>query len=162
MNTGMIRSVVSLCLALYASAGWAKAQNLTVVSTNGTASTLNLSDINSIIFSNNNMQVQSSDCGDHYYSVFYTSQVSFDATAGLTEVPDSNPLFSISPNPADTKLTLRFKDGQQGEVLVYDAFGKQVALIPVNGEVQDVDVSGWASGMYLVLFGNQSLKFVKQ
>lgn len=78
---------------------------------------------------------------------------------------NSNTL-SISPNPAVSNITLEFSQNIDGTIEVFNLLGKRVYLSSVNSQVTDLDISGWASGVYLVKIsseGNSTVeRFIKQ
>jgi hypothetical protein len=75
--------------------------------------------------------------------------------------------FSISPNPASSKLNVFLPNNfENANITVFDILGKKVYNRTVNGLTSKIDVSKWNSGVYLVRVSNdnatQTKRFVKQ
>ncbi|TDY11891.1 T9SS type A sorting domain-containing protein [Meridianimaribacter flavus] len=88
-------------------------------------------------------------------------------TLGDEEVSQASQEFTISPNPATTKLNIRLPQGQQNAVVnVYDVLGKRVYSKELNSLTASIDVSKWNTGVYLVKVSannfTQTRRFVKQ
>lgn len=89
------------------------------------------------------------------------------STLVLGQNPKNTSDFSISPNPATTKLNVHLPEQhKQVQVIVYDVLGKQVYKTELTTLRSSVDVSKWNSGVYLVKITSgdvsQTKRFVKQ
>jgi hypothetical protein len=61
-------------------------------------------------------------------------------------------MFSVFPNPSEGVVTVRFaEDVVNGTLLLTDLTGRQLYSRPVTGPVMELDLSGNAAGMYLLL-----------
>jgi hypothetical protein len=64
----------------------------------------------------------------------------------------SSGMFSVFPNPSEGMVTVRFaEDVVNGTLLLTDLTGRQLYSRPVTGPVMELDLSGNAAGMYLLL-----------
>ncbi|WP_228851156.1 T9SS type A sorting domain-containing protein [Aegicerativicinus sediminis] len=75
--------------------------------------------------------------------------------------------FTISPNPATTKLNINLKSIQPNTHLtIIDVLGKKVLSKEISELETTIDVSRWNAGVYLVRISNdketQTKRFVKQ
>ena len=75
--------------------------------------------------------------------------------------------FTISPNPATTKLNINLKTIQPNTHLtIIDVLGKKVLSKELSELETSIDVSRWNAGVYLVRISNdketQTKRFVKQ
>jgi hypothetical protein len=78
-------------------------------------------------------------------------------TVGLEEVKTG--MFRMYPNPASTVLNVEFSE--INKIVLFDATGK--LLLEMNGDAfYSIDVSNFASGVYLIKSGNQTQRFIKQ
>ena len=89
------------------------------------------------------------------------------STLVVGQTPTKKTSFSISPNPATTKLNVHLPASyKQAEVIVYDVLGKQVYKTDLTILRSSINVSKWNSGVYLVKITSgevsQTKRFVKQ
>lgn len=75
--------------------------------------------------------------------------------------------FTISPNPASSKLNLVVPNAlRSAKISVFDVLGKKVLSKDLNTLKSSIDVSKWANGVYLVRVTNdkitQTKRFIKQ
>jgi type IX secretion system substrate protein/nidogen-like len=84
-------------------------------------------------------------------TITYTIDVTRDClTAGINEPAVKND-FSVYPNPADKNLTIKLEDVTDVTfVKMYDVLGSQVFSAGLNAYKTDIDVSGFAKGMYFI------------
>ena len=73
----------------------------------------------------------------------------------------------LSPNPATDQITIEFSQGiSDGGIEVFNLLGKRVYASAVNAQTKNLDISDWASGVYLVKIssGNNSKieRFIKK
>ena len=57
---------------------------------------------------------------------------------------------SVYPNPAINSVTIKFPSDEAGEIQVVNLFGQIVYSEKVNAEQTQVDVSRFATGMYVI------------
>lgn len=82
------------------------------------------------------------------------------------ELNKLNTEFTISPNPAKTKLNIILPSNDEVKLEVFDVLGKRVYNGAVSQLSSSIDVSNWRSGVYLVRVSNdketQTKRFIKQ
>jgi hypothetical protein len=59
-------------------------------------------------------------------------------------------LARIYPNPTDGAVTLEFETAAARHITISDMSGKTLARQTANGQTVQVDISGYASGVYLL------------
>ncbi|WMI69947.1 T9SS type A sorting domain-containing protein [Mangrovimonas sp. YM274] len=96
-----------------------------------------------------------------------SNELMSESTVLLNTLQDDNLEFTISPNPASTKLNIRLPKGlQNAQVSIFDVLGKKVYSQELNSLTASIDVSKWNSGVYLVKVSTDTFKqtrrFVKQ
>jgi len=94
------------------------------------------------------------------------NNITASTTLSTNDVINSNE-FSISPNPATSKLNVYLpQDSTDATISVYDVLGKRVYTSHVDVLSASIDVSKWNSGVYLVRISTddttQTKRFVKQ
>ena len=81
------------------------------------------------------------DCGaDEYY-----------ATNGIEENHFSQSQFTIFPNPANDKISIKCSDVNLKTVVVYNAIGKQVGNYRIENIAKQIDVSAFYRGLYYLV-----------
>ena len=85
-------------------------------------------------------------------------------TVGVTEIA-LDPTWHVYPNPTNGMLNVSGKDFTQ--IRLFDAYGKQIGVWDVAGEVTQINLTSYASGIYFVkvMNGNRIVgvrKVVKQ
>ena len=100
----------------------------------------------------------------NWHPVYYRNLRDIPATTGTFDCATVNinesetePVFGVYPNPATTTIHIH---GGSENILVYDITGRLVKNVP-NGENISLDISSWASGMYIVRCGRHMVKFIK-
>ena len=78
-----------------------------------------------------------------------------DATLNVDDITDSNPSFSIYPNPASTNLTINFGSPEHRTVTIYNSLGQEVARVETHEEATQLDTSSFSSGMYIVKISDE-------
>lgn len=66
-----------------------------------------------------------------------------------TETPDADRQITVYPNPADGKCRVTSDSGIES-VTIYDACLRPLGTFKVNAQEMDIDVSGYAPGIYLL------------
>lgn len=87
--------------------------------------------------------VDANGCMDMAYDT-----IEVDVCTGVTA--NGIKIFSMYPNPASTVFTLM--TAEMGTMQIVDANGQLVKTVNVNSNKQDIDLSGFAAGSYLVRF----------
>lgn len=159
MNKKLFRSLALLFFGVTGATAFA--QNVNVMSSNGSSSSFDISTVQSMVFSNGNMIVNDSGCEDSYFSLFFTDQVTFgEGTTGIAETTAGD--IRLYPNPAVDQLTIERQKTTATTAVVYSLVGEQVAQFPVSGTSASFDISRLTSGVYLLSVDQQRIKFVKQ
>jgi len=101
----------------------------------------------------------------NYYYYFYDWDVRGAGCLGATSVTDLDAaeVINIYPNPANDQLTIERTDIYEAQIVVTDILGNNISVS--QKRYQDsavIDLSGLASGMYLVRVGKSVKKFLKQ
>jgi hypothetical protein len=96
------------------------------------------------------------------YQQTFTTPLGCDSTAILHLTLHTNgianPLFTtpitLYPNPTNNKFTVQYPTNgislDNAEIQLFDAFGKLLLRVPVTGETTEIDLSDFASSIYLV------------
>lgn len=135
-------------------------QNMNVVTANGTVS-YSLTDLESVVFRNGIFVVKDQQCGDHYYSDFFTTELNFGASeSGLSELNDNG--WSLFPNPTSYYLQLTNSSETSGQGVIVDITGAIVQVFDFEGLSTTLNVSQLNKGIYFIQIQQQSIKFLKQ
>ncbi len=132
------------------------AQNqLTVTLTNGQTDAFNVSDIRSIKFINNTMNITENNGSQISWSIDDISEYSFKGTNSIGQTTGStNDHFRIFPNPVSDKLSMEYWSPQESKITIelLDLNGKLVRSI-FNGMHQGKQTYTWTkdlpSGIYV-------------
>ena len=70
---------------------------------------------------------------------------------------------SIYPNPATNSVTIKFPSDEEGEISIVNLFGEIIFSEKINSEEEQIDVSKFSAGMYVVRWSsgenNETKKF---
>lgn len=80
------------------------------------------------------------------------------ATTGITEYGNAD--FTIYPNPCRNYLWIE-QDGN-ADVVLYNAFGQEIARYVSGGNKMKIDMTPFPSGIYLISVDGNSRKMIKQ
>ncbi len=92
--------------------------------------------------------------------VFYT-------TVGITE-HDLSQYVTLYPNPTQSIIDIKLDRNYPGETEchIYDMYGKLMRVLPIEEDITSIDVTNFASGVYIIRLtteqGQVSKRFVKQ
>lgn len=79
-----------------------------------------------------------------------------------SKLPDEIKNFIISPNPATTSVRFQL-DIPQAHAIIYDGKGSLIKNVDFNENLrQSIDISDLQPGIYFILIGNKTQKFIKQ
>ena len=83
-----------------------------------------------------------------------------------TETQGLSPELQVWPNPAGAALNIslgNFLTNESARIIIYDAMGRMVwhADMKDQGEMLQINTSGWLPGMYTVQCGTRSAWFIK-
>jgi hypothetical protein len=155
------RTLVLAIAMVVLSFSLAKGQALIVAGTNGSITNITLSNVESIVFKNNNLVVHDTDCGDEYFSIFYTDYLTLDGTIDVSDVATSKDALTIYPNPATDYVRVKCNSEGSAQLVIYDAIGQVVMTKQVSQQMNTMDVSTLPSGLYLFSLNNQTSTFIK-
>jgi hypothetical protein len=108
------------------------------------------------------------------YSVTVTNSNGCSATDAITLTPNPEGIndvnkatntFTIAPNPAKEMVRINISDMNllNTKAILTDAYGRVVAEIMINNKSQELLLSGFANGIYILKMQNgQALKVVKE
>jgi hypothetical protein len=136
-------------------------QAVLIASNNGTTSSFTLSNVQSMVFTNNTIVVHNDDCEEHHFSLFFTDYMTLDGTIAVQEKNESNEL-SIYPNPTQEQIILASSGAAIGVVKVYSATGVLVMQEFVGSQKGTLVVDALAPGMYIVVTESQTMQFIKK
>jgi hypothetical protein len=103
--------------------------------------------------------------GFRYALLSSTVPVQVDSVVSIAG--DEGGGITIFPNPAVSEVTVKLTDPSNvgGLLEVYDQLGRQLAVVRITSLVLELDVSGWASGVYYIRAGGgkngETAKLVK-
>jgi hypothetical protein len=93
-----------------------------------------------------------------------TSACQTISSVGIHEAAQNG--FSLYPNPTNGALTLTTGDAIALEVSIIDVYGKTVAAVKPSAQLVNLDLSGYANGIYFIRIsmasGAQMIRVVKQ
>jgi hypothetical protein len=79
------------------------------------------------------------------------------------EQPDANDVsFNVYPNPASSHFLISYSNEEETQLIVADLTGKELLHKTFNGQLETVDASQWAKGVYLVMLTNSGKTSVKK
>ncbi|WCO00625.1 T9SS type A sorting domain-containing protein [Psychroserpens ponticola] len=99
-------------------------------------------------------------------ATLHLDNITASTTLSTRDIETSNE-FSISPNPATSKLNVFLpQHSNNATIAVYDVLGKRVFTTQIDALTASIDVSKWNSGVYLVRISTdnstQTKRFVRQ
>ena len=77
-------------------------------------------------------------------------------------------VFSVSPNPAQSKvyLSLLSAGGGKAQAQITDVIGKMIKTVQLMSITTEIDLNGWASGIYFITYTDgiiqESVKMIKE
>ena len=105
--------------------------------------------------------------GESGLRVMDLNDITASTTLSTNEIVSTNE-FSISPNPATSKLNVYLpQNSKNASISVYDVLGKKVYSKSIDALTStSIDVSNWNSGVYIIRISSdnttQTKRFVKQ
>ena len=103
------------------------------------------------------------DLGDNYGLVLYVPILVEDTTA-ITENDDEITV-KVYPNPTSGVVTIQLKPEQCAlypEIQIFDIYGRRLHAMPVKDESIQVDMSGYAKGIYFLALVSDKKKTVSK
>lgn len=141
------------------------AQSMTIESIDGQTTTIDLNDVESILFENNNMVVNKTSCGDNYFNISYSQNITFDtaSTVGINDINSNTNDILIYPNPVSNRLFIETQSNTPNNANIISINGEIVKSFKINDQKSDIDISNLPSGMYFLTIENhQTTKFIKK
>ncbi len=91
-------------------------------------------------------------------------KVGSNSTTGLPVFQNNSTAISVYPNPAGSVLNVVLPEHNDRQpLLIYNVAGQLVtSIFPGNKTELQVNTATWVPGTYLLYFGNQSQKFIKE
>ena len=128
------------------------------------------SDINTVLGTVGTLRILSNNApdwlGEEIAAVLQVDNVTASSSLSTPEFENQNKEFTISPNPAKTKLNIVLPSNEDMQLEVFDVLGKRVYNGTISQLSSSIDVSNWRSGVYLVRVSNdqstQTKRFIKQ
>jgi hypothetical protein len=86
---------------------------------------------------------------------------------GITE-HDLSQYVTLYPNPTQSIIDIKLDRNYPGETEchIYDMYGKLMRVLPIEEDITSIDVTNFASGVYIIRLtteqGQVSKRFVKQ
>jgi len=141
-----------------------RAQNLVIQSVDGSENSKELSSVEKLTFSNNNLLLSYLGGTSDSYSLPTIRKIVFkqaSSGSGGTLLNDDARKITVYPNPATDKISI--KNAPEGAFIlsVYHLDGAMVIRTQVKSGKDPVDVSALAKGIYLIKINNQASTFSK-
>lgn len=95
------------------------------------------------------------------------TELVFSTTVGITE-HDLSQYVTLYPNPTQSIIDIKLDRNYPGETEchIYDMYGKLMRVLPIEEDITSIDVTNFASGVYIIRLtteqGQVSKRFVKQ
>jgi len=91
-------------------------------------------------------------------STLYIDDIGVVAHTGINEVSIDD-IISISPNPSRDFVTVKNDKLISGELIFYDETGKRFSQHPIKNRQEEIDVSQFPEGIYLVQLKDEKNHF---
>lgn len=79
---------------------------------------------------------------------YWIVKLTSDTATGIASI--SNPFISVYPNPASDKITLTFSSSEKKEIQMTNTLGQIVFDEEINSTKEEIDVSEFPAGIYVV------------
>ena len=73
-----------------------------------------------------------------------------DNTTGIMNNTDNINIIKVYPNPASNHIFVDCSDKEQAKMKVYNMIGECMLQIDLNSGLNDIDISSWSNGMYVI------------
>lgn len=140
------------------------AQSMNIKSNIGNTSTIDLSTVESIVFRNNNIVVNKTDCGDNYFNLLYSKKITFNETIEVDEVnlPENTIAIAIFPNPVTNTLSIDTRLDAYSNANIISSNGVILKSFEITDQHHKIDISTLPSGLYFIKIDDQTSKFIKR
>lgn len=139
----------------------ANAQNMNIISSNGTNQVIDLTTIESLVFKNGNMIVKDANCGDRYFSQFFVTKIAIGVDAGISEFNEESAI-QVYPNPVTDQITISRSQSGKTAAEITDILGEKVVAFEVSDKTFSTSIPEMKAGVYFLNIDQQCIKFVKQ
>lgn len=168
-NKTMKRFFVSIAILLLIELFGYSQTYVTVIYTDATTEEFSVNENGSLIFSGNNLLIDSGDLNPTTISLDDINKLKFTTTSSVSaeEDADESAIASITsediyayPNPANDLLYIHGLDGQTYDIQIYSAVGSLVR----NQKYTDgdaIDISTLQCGLYFIIIKSTIVKFSK-
>lgn len=152
-----------LLAALILLASTASAQNSLILKFNdGTQAGLPVTSLDRMTFSNGNVELKKTDASVSTFLMTDISRMTFGLFSGIDEVVYDNAALAVYPSPARNFIMLKNAPDGPLHVMIFRQDGAQVKDFKLTDANQQVDISNFPKGLYLLKVNNKTLKFTKQ
>ena len=135
---------------------------VTITYYDGATQQFNVTTNGKLFFSGDNLQVkQDANSSVTSIPVSIIRKIVFSEALGTTVIGENKKELSIYPNPSSDVVRISSNSMETMHVKIYSLSG-QLLKIGSFDTNQDIDVSGFAKGIYLVQIDDVTLKFVKK
>jgi len=95
-------------------------------------------------------------------NILIQSSITNPSSSGDDPSQAITPILELYPNPATATLKLRQSNNSIRKLAVYNIKGQQVAGIELNSKEAELDLSGFATGIYIIRTpGLPNMRFLK-
>lgn len=102
-------------------------------------------------------------CKGQNGSTLFVDDVAFGYEQGVKQLLMPKKDMFLFPNPVADKLTIKFNEFVDGQLIIYDNLGREVESFLINSNNRIVDVGNYAAGSYFInLFEKGKLISSKQ
>ena len=133
--------------------------NMTIILLNGTDEKIPLTEIKSVRFMNNGLNVFLTSGTNSVFELSQIKKLLFKAVSAIE--PLENKSIQIYPNPVKDELFIKNAEQFSGLITIYGIDGRKV-LVKNISEKDGIDVSALSRGVYILTVNNQAQKFSKQ
>ena len=139
------------------------AQTINFVTTNGDAQEMNLLSVESMVFRNNHITVNTEDCAHQYFNMYHHTTLAMGSLAeSAEELAHISIQLDVFPNPVTETLNLSWGETSSNRAMVFGTQGNLIESFTVTGGRAELDVSSLPKGLYILVLGHYTTKFMKQ
>lgn len=138
------------------------AQSLTVRLNDGSENQELLASVQKLSFADGNLVLSFKTGANNSFPLQEIQKVYFGTQTGLTEIlPQHTDKLYIYPNPATQEIMLTHIPAGTSLVFIYRMDGKLMMQCRITGDTSNINLNNLQSGIYLLVAGNQTSKFIK-
>jgi hypothetical protein len=158
-NMKIQRLTIALCLIVSVSAK--AGTNLNILNQAGTEKNVNASSLRTITFTGANLNLNYQDGNTEAVAMTTIRKIYFSAIPVALR-PIQQATMALYPNPTAESLNLKNLPEGTSTISIWHISGRKVLSTTISSESTSIDVSGLATGLYLVKIQNQTLRFSKK